>query len=241
MYKINISIDDISPHPLSSAAVLDRCYELIEEFPQIKFTLFVPFAYWRTVQNPGKPDTISAKPFLLHRYPEFCDTIRNLSKDNFELGYHGLFHGIPGKNNNDEFKTLSYNDAAVILNTIKKIELAAGLSEVFSPIFRPPAWKMSPESFKACSDVGIDIFALSSEDYALRTYADEHLNYKHVFFDSSPPNFPLELKSATEIVYHACEWDVNYLNSEKTEELKLLLKENIDKLEFCFMDGMLNE
>ena len=31
-YKVNVSIDDVSPHPKSSIKVLDRCYELIEEF-----------------------------------------------------------------------------------------------------------------------------------------------------------------------------------------------------------------
>ena len=29
MYKVNISIDDVSPHPLSSINVLERCYEII--------------------------------------------------------------------------------------------------------------------------------------------------------------------------------------------------------------------
>jgi hypothetical protein len=43
MYKVNISIDDISPHPQSSTKVLDRCFELINVFPEIKFSLFIPF------------------------------------------------------------------------------------------------------------------------------------------------------------------------------------------------------
>ena len=48
--KINISIDDVSPHQFSSTNVLDRCFELIQAFPDIKFTLFVPVAYWRTIK-----------------------------------------------------------------------------------------------------------------------------------------------------------------------------------------------
>lgn len=32
MAQINISIDDVSPHPLSSTKVLDQCYRLIESF-----------------------------------------------------------------------------------------------------------------------------------------------------------------------------------------------------------------
>ena len=35
MFNVNISIDDVTPHPLSSTKVLDRCYELIEEFEDI--------------------------------------------------------------------------------------------------------------------------------------------------------------------------------------------------------------
>ena len=45
MYKVNISIDDVSPHPLSSVKVLERCYEIIKVFPDVKFSLFVPIAY----------------------------------------------------------------------------------------------------------------------------------------------------------------------------------------------------
>ena len=37
MFNVNISIDDVSPHPLSSTKVLERCYEMIEEFEDIKF------------------------------------------------------------------------------------------------------------------------------------------------------------------------------------------------------------
>ena len=40
--RVNISIDDISPHPQSSAKVLHRCFDLIKIFEDIKFTIFVP-------------------------------------------------------------------------------------------------------------------------------------------------------------------------------------------------------
>ena len=49
-YNLNISIDDVSPHPLSSTKVLEQCYYLIEKFEDIKFTLFIPLAYWRTMR-----------------------------------------------------------------------------------------------------------------------------------------------------------------------------------------------
>jgi len=42
-------------------------------------------------------------------------------------------------------------------------------------------------------------------------------------------------------VYHACEWDRNYLSVEKTEELVGFLKNYDDNrsLDFCFMEGLL--
>ena len=64
-YKVNISIDDVSPHPRASINVLERCYELIEVFPDIKFSLFVPIAYWRT----QKPITITKSPLILDQHP----------------------------------------------------------------------------------------------------------------------------------------------------------------------------
>ena len=71
--KINISIDDVSPHPKSSISVVNRCFRLIQEFPDIKFTLFVPIAYWRTtraeVSTPG--------PLQINFFTDFWLPIRS--------------------------------------------------------------------------------------------------------------------------------------------------------------------
>ena len=56
---VNISIDDVSPHPRSSIKVLDRCHELISDYPDIKFTLFVPISYWRTMRPDISTDIIT--------------------------------------------------------------------------------------------------------------------------------------------------------------------------------------
>ena len=37
------------------------------------------------------------------------------------------------------------------------------------------------------------------------------------------------------MVYHACEWDSNYLDGAKTEELADFLVSNIDKIDFKFI------
>ena len=107
--KVNISIDYVSPHPMSSIGVVDRCFELIEEFKDIKFTLFVPVAYWRTIGPTATKD-----PLLITRFPEFCDSLRKLPRENFEIGYHGVFHGIPSVSNNDELRDVSLEQARQI-------------------------------------------------------------------------------------------------------------------------------
>ena len=68
---INISIDDISPHPRSSLKILKQCYELIKIFPDIKFSLFLPMAYWRT----KKKGTESEMPYTISDDYNFCQEI----------------------------------------------------------------------------------------------------------------------------------------------------------------------
>ena len=234
-YQVNISIDDVSPHPMSSVKVLDRCFETIEIFPDIKFTLFVPMAYWRQ-----RPPTRTEIPLELQVFPDFCDIIRDLPKKNFEIGYHGLWHGVPPHNNNDEFKEVDYETADKKLKNMFHIEHVAKLKGIFKPIFRPPAWKLSPDGFKACSDNGIDIFAISPKEGPKSVYSGADEAYKCVYYNCNPPFDPLVMHPKTEIVYHACEWDRNYLSVEKTKELiDFLKKYDNEPLEFCFMDGLL--
>ena len=230
-YKVNISIDDVSPHPRSSTKVLERCYELIDIFEDIKFTLFVPMAYWRTIRR----EVATREPLVLSNYPEFCEELRNLPKQNFEIGYHGLFHGIPGKTDNDEFMKLNYKDACDKFDIMFDIAKESNLKETFKPIFRPPAWRMSPDTFKACKDKGIKTLGLydGQEEY-LEVYAGEDKNFdKVVYANVMPPVHPLCLFEKTEIVYHACEWDKNYLCEQKTKELGDFLQNN--EIQFCYL------
>ena len=101
---INISIDDVSPHPKSSIKVLEQCEKLIKKYNDIKFTLFIPIAYWRTIG-----ETLTKKPLSIDQHADFCEALKNLSKNNYELAYHGYHHGIPMKSNNDErYKSFSF-------------------------------------------------------------------------------------------------------------------------------------
>jgi predicted deacetylase len=232
-HQVNISIDDISPHPKSSTKVLDRCFELIKVFPQIKFSLFVPTAYWRTVTH------TTERPLRLSEHQDFCDKIKSLDKNNFELGFHGHLHGIPNKSDNDEFQYLNYNEACDVFQKSLQYVNDLGLSEHYSPIFRPPAWRMTGEAIKAMKDKGIEVFALSRDDYATKTYQGANKDVKCVYQTCCPPDKPLELFRKTEIVYHACEWLDNYLDVKKTQELTAFLENNLHELEFCFMEEML--
>jgi len=237
MFNLNISIDDVSPHPLSSTKVLERCFELIEEFEDIKFTLFVPISYWRTMPpDQDRPDTRTKSPLQINLHPEFCEELRSLPEQNFEIAYHGYFHGIPRQSNNDEFKNMGYSDALERFKLMFSTVEQADLEDKFKPIFRPPAWRISPGAIQAAKDVGIEILALSPKPAYREVYAGAEADFdKVVYCTSGPPFDPLTLCSETEIVYHACEWDKNYLDEQKTEDLKNFLKQNESKIDFCFM------
>ena len=77
--KFNISIDDISPHPRSSIEVLNQCYTMLDRFPDLKFSLFVPLAYWRV----SRPGTVTKKPLFVSEFSGFCEVLRNLPKESF--------------------------------------------------------------------------------------------------------------------------------------------------------------
>jgi hypothetical protein len=232
---VNISIDDVSPHPLSSTKVLKHCHNLISLFPNIKFSLFVPMAYWRTI----KKETKTKYPLEIDEFKDFCQELNLLSDDNFELCFHGVYHGIPGKSDNDEFQSIDYRNTIYKIEKMKEIAIKAGLQSKFKNIFRPPAWRMSSEAIKAFRDKNFKILALSPAEYAVKTYNKEHLNKNDVvFYNCNPPFIPLKLYEKTEIVYHACEWDKNYLCSKKTDELKSFILKNQDTIKFSFIEEL---
>lgn len=234
MNRINISIDDVSPHPKSSTRVLNKCHEIIKIFPDVKFSLFVPISYWRTVKKP----TITPRPLQIDLYPDFCEEIRKLSKENFEVCYHGFYHGVPGKSDNDEFENLDYSQAVKLFNAMFEVVRRANLESCFKKIFRPPAWRMSPEAIKAAKDVGIEILALSPKKYAKDIYCKEDEAFeKVVYYNVNPPFDELKMYSSTEIVYHACEWDKNYLCDNMKKNLVEFLKKEENK-KFCFLEEM---
>ena len=164
-----------------------------------------------------------------------------LSKENFEICFHGFYHGIPGKNDNDEFRYLNYELATERFNAMKEIAKKAGVEKDFKMIFRPPAWKISSDAIRAARDFGITLLALDKFNPAnTKCYGgEEHKKNDVVYMTSAPPFYPLKLEEKTEIVYHACEWDKNYLCKEKTKDLIIFLNNNKGNYTFNFLEDLL--
>ena len=232
--KLNISIDDVSPHPKSSVKILGECFELIGEFPEIKFSLFVPLAYWRTKKYS------TPEPLRILEDKEFCSILRGLPKENFELCYHGFHHGIPQVSDNDEFHRLTSIEAHDVYELMRKTAELADLD--FEMVLRPPAWRISRAALNSLSRFGF-IFALSKDDYVLKSHGynvrELEEDFNVVFCNVCPPEKPLKLFDKTEVVYHACEWDRNYLGNDKNfKNLQKWLRDNKDEIEFCFIEDL---
>ncbi len=234
LYNLNISIDDISPHPLSSTKVLTQCERIRKAFPNVKFSLFIPIAHWRTI----RPTVATPHPFIISDYPEFCKTLRDLPKENYEICYHGYYHGIPGQNDNNEFLDLTYDQTIEKFKLMKSVVDKAGLTDIFKPIFRPPNWKLGPEAWDALNDSGIELFAINDDDKFIQTYGDRHEKYNTNVCTSAPPFKPLALKDSTVFVYHASEWDKNYLGDKLADELLHFLSINNHMINFSFMEDL---
>ncbi len=228
MRRVNISIDDVTPHPKSSIRVVENCLRIMSRVPSAKFTLFVPTAYWRTIASP--PESVCSEPYYLPNFPDFCQQLMSLSDDHFEIGFHGHHHGIPGKSNNDELKTVSFDEAREIYGKMFNSVHAAGLGSKFKMMLRPPAWRLSAEAFDAARGV-FDLLALNPDPMYRDVYRDrqfdEHWSGRVVFQDAAPPivEFPDKWDSL-EIVTHACEWDRNFLSRELADRIADIMIEH---------------
>ena len=224
MAKINISIDDMCPHPQSSVKVLDMCYDILENFPNVKFSLFIPMSYTRYKE----------KSYPINEYKNFCSILKSLPLESFELGWHGYYHGILNQSNNDEFRYLSYPEACDVLDKMFMMAKVSGVYDLFSPVLRPPAFWMSPQSIKACEDKGIKTLSLISSSCHKECYggADEKF-YNVVYYDYISSSSPIILKDRLQILYHACEWDKSYFSKKMVNKLKDFLLNN--KIEYSFI------
>ena len=227
MRRVNISIDDVSPHPRSSIKVIDNCVRILKRVPSAKFTLFVPTAYWRTIPSP--PESMCVRPLSLVDHPVFCKQLSLLPESIFEIGFHGHHHGIPGSSNNDELKSVNFNEAKTVYEKMFAATHEAGLISKFKMILRPPAWRLSPDAFDAARGV-FDILALNPDPMYFDVYGgkqhEDFWKQRIVYQDAAPPivSLPSEWDSL-EIVTHACEWDKNYLSEELADRIASLMIE----------------
>lgn len=227
--KINISIDDLSPHPRSSMGVLRQCEMVLKKHPSIKFTLFVPMAYQR----------IGEKAWKIWEHGGFCSALKNLPKENYELGWHGYYHGIPGISNNHEFRDIDYDAAMQKFKDMFAASERAGLGGCFRPVFRPPAWYISPDGMRAAADSGMKVITMATRKKYRKVYGDSCKYARRViFYNVNPPQDPLKLYAETSACYHACEWDQSYFSVEMANELIAFLEKNKEYIKPCFMGEM---
>jgi hypothetical protein len=243
-HRVNISIDDISPHPKSGAKTLDVCKRIVEAIPDVKITLFVPTAYHRTYKECAGPLRLSDR--LHHR---FNLRLIRLPRRNYEIGFHGHYHGLPKeRNDNDEFRDLTPAEGTDRIQSSIHEYREAGLLERVCRSFRPPAWRARGDTLAAITRVfedekelqGKPSLLLAEETYSLALYRMGDLDLRTCTWRScDPPARPLKQGpyGYTSIVYHACEWDKNFLDNGKAVALIDWLKAH--DFEYVFSGDLL--
>ena len=177
-------------------------------------------------------------PLELSNFPEFCQQLKQLDPEIFELCYHGYYHGsIARESSNDEFHELGYQEAKNKFDLMFNEADRSGVASAMKPYFRPPAFRMSPDAIEAAKDCGIELLALNPGEHYMNLYnrAQEKISFV-TYSDFSPPQTPLVHTTSrkAQVTYHACEWLDNYLSAEKAEELIQHLG-NFDDLNFSHL------
>lgn len=133
--QYNLNLDDLLPR-LTDFSLL---YRLVDAFPAIKVTVFVPISSrdWGDGEND------------IMKHPAWCRKVAELPRENFELSCHGWCHHLEDKM--PEFKHLSHADATALL-----IRCEWAFSQMELPYvrgFRPPCWEMSSDTVRALEDL----------------------------------------------------------------------------------------
>ena len=97
---------------------------------------------------------------------------------------------------------------------------------------------MGPRAWDALSEQGIELFAVSDIDYALESYQGKDKEYRSNYSTVFPPFRELEIKESCGIVYHACEWDRNYLSEDHMVNLSDFLESHENNIDFVFMENL---
>lgn len=194
---VMITIDDI--HPESTDGVdcsgdMDNgnfryLTKLVENFPEIKITLFVtPNWNYKPISIFPHLAISWLNKFRIDKHKEWCNWLREKTKTkNFEIGMHGYTHYQLSYPFQTEFKRLSEREA---INRINKSEgLFKKMKLPFIKLFRPPGWLISEESVFALSRKGYflsasgDTTTSPSPKAVCRITGKGHLIYPHLIND----------------------------------------------------------
>tara|TARA_R110002110_G_scaffold298588_1_gene512945 strand:+ start:1430 stop:2101 length:672 start_codon:yes stop_codon:yes gene_type:complete len=138
--KVQIGIDDLCPRPTQGLELWPNVEKLLAV--GLKVDLFVTFAMIRDGDG----------PYILTDYTKFVDQLHEISeRPGVALNVHGYNHSCL-TSNNDEFLLSDYKALDAKLTAIDKIIDETGLD--FKRVFRPPAFKISPEGVNALKDHG---------------------------------------------------------------------------------------
>ena len=177
---LNINLDDV--HPESGKHIADcggdmekgvfkYIVQLIDEFPKLKFTLFVtpnwiykpgtaiPIRLLKRFVGLQNHNTWIGEPFRLDKHKEWCVWLNNLvKKGNIEIAVHGLYHHNTRFPYSAEFRDLPYEECKKRLILAEKIFEEAEL--IYTKGFRPPGWGLSEGLFEALKELGYSYISL---------------------------------------------------------------------------------
>ena len=183
-YMFNLSMDDV--HPESNKHIADcggdkeegvfrYIIKLIEEFPDLKITLFVTPNWIDKPCDNAIIKTIKKKiglnythswedePFRLDKHPEWCEWLNEyVRRGNIEIAIHGLYHHRESDPHSAEFLDLSYEACLKRLKISEEIFKKSGLNYVKG--FRPPGWGVSEGLFNALKDLNYFVISCYPTD-----------------------------------------------------------------------------
>jgi predicted deacetylase len=205
---MNICIDYDDFHSNSPYNCLATLYDIIEEIPKIKITLFTtPLMEHVPIGNNEK----------------FCKEVKYLIKNkNVALGIHGTYH------TNEEFKSTNYEESGGLILKSKRALFEANLPYI--PIFKAPNWSINIATIQALENLKFTHIFMHSNFKHLTpslTFA------KSIFYNwnlADPYRYVGEKIIAHGHVYNTCNNGI----SETSSKLICFLRENKDKLIFKF-------
>lgn len=208
---VNISIDDVCPHPIMGLDAVYRVADLISLYPNLKCSIFMPTRLCRYKYK--------EKKYPIEDYPDFIEKIKQLPPNNFEICYHGHLHGYEKtKSNNDEFRYINEEESFLKLTESETIFEQVELKT--SKVFRPPGFWMSKDAFAGCKKFGIKTLALNNKQNYLKCYNGANACYSNVIYIGKQPD---DLKFI-ELLFHAGKDQKDFLNKIMLKQLKNKLK-----------------